>query len=213
MQRKYIFKNNTTGQEIVLPVTPRGFQIDRGTPVTTVDLYGWGEFAMPGDGMKLFSEPLEFLLPRQRYPFVFPDANLDPYYYVDFFQLASDRKQVCRFVVSGTPTICDVLIENLQYRVQDGTGDLYCTLTMHRYRTLGPAAGSTAAGATARTSTTPPQGAQSYTVQRGDTLGAICRKFYGDASLAGRLAAANGIANANIITVGKVLRVPTKTQL
>ncbi len=49
---------------------------------------------------------------------------------------------------------------------------------------------------------------QTYVVQRGDTLSAICQRFYGDSSLAYRLAGANGIANANLIHPGDVLTLP-----
>ena len=47
----------------------------------------------------------------------------------------------------------------------------------------------------------------------GDTLWGICRRYYGDGSLAWRLAAANGIANANLIRPGQVLAIPPLAQL
>lgn len=222
MLRKYIFKNNVTGQEIVLPVTPSSFQIDRGVPVQTVDLHDFGELALPGSGLKLFQEDLEFMLPRQHYPFCQPETNTDPYFYIDFFQLAGDRKQPLRFVISDTPTICDVLVENLQYGERDGTNDVYCTLTMHRYRAPGAAgkAGATASGVTtsvsagnARTSDTPPAAQQTYTIKPHDSLWTICRRFYGDGELAAKLAAYNGIKNPALIYAGNALRIPAKAQL
>lgn len=219
MLRKYIFKNNVTGQEVVLPVTPGSFQIDRGVPVETVDLHGFGEYAMAGAGMQLFSETLEFMLPRHDYPFNQPGTNLDPYYYIEFFQLTSDRRQTCRFVISDTPTICDVLLENLQYGERDGTNDVYCVLTMHRWRplgavrTVGAAAGAAAAAGQPRTNDTPPTAQQSYTIRRGDTLSSICRKFYGDANLYPKLAAFNGIANPNMIYDGHTLKIPSNDKL
>ena len=44
-------------------------------------------------------------------------------------------------------------------------------------------------------------------------LWGICRRYYGDGSLAWRLAAANGIANANLIRPGQVLTIPPLAQL
>ena len=45
------------------------------------------------------------------------------------------------------------------------------------------------------------------------TLWGICRRYYGGGSLAWRLAAANGIANANLIRPGQVLTSPPLAQL
>lgn len=219
MLRKYIFKNNVTGQEVVLPVTPGAFTIDRGVPVEAVDVHGFGEYAMAGSGMQLFTETLEFMLPRKRYPFCLPGTNLDPYYYIEFFQRTSDRKQTCRFVISDTPTVCDVLLENLQYGERDGTNDVYCALTIHRWRPLGAvrtvteSAAATVTGGQPRTSDSPPDAQQSYTIRRGDTLIGLCRKFYGDSSLYPKLAAYNGIANPHMIFDGNTLKIPPKDKL
>ncbi len=51
----------------------------------------------------------------------------------------------------------------------------------------------------------PASGGSTYVVQRGDTLGAIAGRF---AVTVQALAAANGLSNPNLITVGQVLRVP-----
>ena len=109
MLRKFIFKNNTTGQEIVLPVTPESFTIGHGNHVETVNLHTVGDYHMPG-GRTLFTCKISGMLPRRQYPFVMPGASLDPYTYIDFFEFSSDRREVCRFVISDTPTIADVLI-------------------------------------------------------------------------------------------------------
>lgn len=48
-----------------------------------------------------------------------------------------------------------------------------------------------------------------YTIQAGDTLAGIARKFLGNALRYRELAALNNIANPNIITIGQVLKIPT----
>lgn len=50
----------------------------------------------------------------------------------------------------------------------------------------------------------------SVVVARGDTLGAIARRAYGDPACAGAIARANAaqIANPNVIAVGQTLRLP-----
>jgi len=56
----------------------------------------------------------------------------------------------------------------------------------------------------------PYAGFQQYTVQPGDTLSAIARQFYGDASLYPRVfeANTNQLSNPDLIFPGQVLRIP-----
>lgn len=49
---------------------------------------------------------------------------------------------------------------------------------------------------------------QSYTVVSGDTLSAIAKRFYGNSSEYPKIAAANNIANPDLINVGQVLIIP-----
>ena len=53
---------------------------------------------------------------------------------------------------------------------------------------------------------------QTYTVQKGDTLWAIAKKFYGDGSLYPYLAKINNISNPNIIHTGQVLKIGNKAE-
>lgn len=55
----------------------------------------------------------------------------------------------------------------------------------------------------------PPLGAaQTHTVAKGETLGAIARHWYGDPKRYPEIAAANGITDPDRIQVGQVLRIP-----
>ena len=210
MLRKFIFKINTTGQEIVLPVTPESYTIDHGNHVETVNLHTVGDYNLPG-GRTLFTCTLSGLLPRKWYPFVLPEASLDPFTYIDFFEFSSDRREVCRFVVSDTPTIADVLIENWQYGERDGTNDVYYTLTLRRF--LAAQGVRTQSLDAARSAPAQTVTQQTYTVVKGDTLSAICRRFYGDASLYPALAKDNGIVNPDLIHPGQIVRLPDKASL
>ena len=132
MLRKFIFKNNVTGKEVVLPITPESFTIDHGNHIETVNLHTVGDYHLPS-GRTLFTCKISGMLPRQQYPFVFAGSSLNPYEYIYFFELTSDKKQVCRFAISDTPTIADVYIENFQYGEKDGTNDVYYTITLRRH--------------------------------------------------------------------------------
>jgi len=52
-----------------------------------------------------------------------------------------------------------------------------------------------------------------YTVQRGDSLQAIAKKFYGDSTLYKQLAEYNGLKNANMLEVGQKLDIPDRADL
>jgi LysM repeat protein len=55
--------------------------------------------------------------------------------------------------------------------------------------------------------------AQTYTVRSGDTLSKISKKLYGDPGLFQKLAYYNSICDPDVIQVGQVLEVPTKSEL
>mgnify|MGYP001851073282 CR=1 FL=1 len=215
MLRKFIFKNNVTGKEVVLPITPESFTIDHGNHIETVNLHTVGDYHLPS-GRTLFTCKISGMLPRQQYPFVFAGSSLNPYEYIYFFELTSDKKQVCRFAISDTPTIADVYIENFQYGEKDGTNDVYYTITLRRHMPVKAvqSTDSTSSEIT-NTRTTPLNIAtpQQYTIQRGDTLWSLCKKFYGDPLLYPKLAKANNIPNPDLIYDGNILIIPDKNSL
>ena len=70
----------------------------------------------------------------------------------------------------------------------------------------------TPAPAPAATMTEPQEAATTYTVQRGDTLYSLAKRFYGDGKLWTKIADANKdkVRNVNAIPVGAVLTIPPK---
>ena len=213
MARQFIFKDTETGRELVLPVTPGSYDIEHGRKAAGITMQESGDVNLPGPAVLLDTE-LTCLLPAQAYPFNQPGAGTNPWVYLEQLEKWSDAGTVLRFVVSGTPVNAAVLLDPIRYREQDGTGDLYCTIPLRGYRALAAeTTESRRTGNGARTVEAEPERAETYTVAAGDTLSAICRRFYGDASLYGRLAAANGIANPNLIHPGQVLRLPAREEL
>ena len=213
MARQFIFKDTETGRELVLPVTPGSYDVEHGRKAAGITMQESGDVNLPGPAVLLDTE-LTCLLPAQGYPFNQPGAGTNPWGYLEQLEKWSDAGTVLRFVVSGTPVNAAVLLDPIRYREQDGTGDLYCTIPLRGYRALAvETTESRQTGNGARTVEAEPERAETYTVAAGDTLSAICRRFYGDATLYGRLAAANGIANPNLIHPGQVLRLPAREEL
>lgn len=212
MQRKFIFKDIT--RELQLPVTPPSFTIEHGINVETINIHTLGDVNIAGYGT-LATIKIDCLFPAKNYPFAV--GNNDPYVYVDYFVKWCDSREVLRFIVSDTPVNIAVLVESISYSERDGTNDVYATITLREYRELETVKieklGSGNKVRIASASATTPIKASTYTVKKGDTLSAICRKFYGNASLYPKLAVANGIKNPNLIFVGQVLKIPDKSQL
>lgn len=218
MLRKMIFKYNNTGSdnELILPVTPESFEVSHGISIETVNVHALGDVNIAGYPT-LATVSISCMFPAHQYPFVVGPFNSDPYVYTRAFEQWADAKLVVRLVVTNTTINIPVLVENISYGEKDGTNDVYATISLREYRETTLVTKQSAAATQLRSSTTASpataRGAVSYTVKKGDTLSAICRKYYQDASLYPKLAKANGIKNPNLIFPGQVFKIPAKNQL
>lgn len=198
-----------------MPVTPPSFEIQESRNMETVNIYSLGDVALLGTNT-YSTIKMEFLLPAQKYPFVLIDQIVDPYAYVSTFRRFKDDGTVMRLIISGTTVNIPVRVQEMTYKEQDGTNDLYMTLTLCEYKELAAVkVESTKAGAsnTARAVETQPGTPDTYKIVSGDTLWSICRRFYNDSGMASKLAAYNGIKNPNLIYAGSTLQLPDKTKL
>ncbi|HHY27417.1 MAG TPA: LysM peptidoglycan-binding domain-containing protein [Desulfitobacterium dehalogenans] len=207
--RKFIFKDGN--RELLLPVTPPSFAIDHGIRIETIHIHTLGDVNIAGYGT-LAAIKIDCLFPARPYPFSLADEN--PYTYVKTFQKFCDKGKVIRFIIPDTPVNLPVLVESITYSERDGTHDVYASLALREYRPLsavkveqsGTENQSRPAAATVVKSSP-------YIVESGDTLSAICRKFYGDANLYPKVADANGLTNPHLIFPGQKLNMPDKSQL
>ena len=211
MQRKFIFKDNS--RELLLPITPSSFTIEHGIRIETINIHTLGDVNMAGYGTLAILK-IDCIFPAKAYPFSFDDGE-DPYSYISTFKKWCDDRLVVRFVIPDTPMNISVLIESVGYSEQDGTNDVYATITLREYRQVSAVRVESKKGSEnkSRPAATTVVKASTYTVQSGDTLSAICRKFYGNANLYSQVANKNGIKNPNLIRVGQVLSIPDKAQL
>lgn len=211
MPRQFIFKNLATGRQITLPVTPSAYTIAHSMELSVENMHGVGEVVMGGN-RKADSYSLEFMLPVRKYPFNLPGTNLNPFVYIEFFQVAANAKHTLQYMISDTPVLATVLVENITYGEKDGSGDVYCTLTLRRQVQIAGGANDTAALAR-KTEATQGQEVRQYRVVQNDTLSAICRKVYGNANLYGKVAAYNGIKNPHLIYPGQLIKLPPAERL
>lgn len=191
-----------------MPVTPSSYPMANGRAVERLDMAQTGQLALPG--LKtLFVESLEVMLPAKQYPFCTAGAVTDPKYYLELLSTWSNDGNVCRYIVSGTGINAAVLLGPIEHGEKDGTNDVYATIPLYEYRYLDEVLveqtqNTSRAVENANQKTT----ADSYTVKKGDTLSDICRRLYGDSSLAYKLATANNIKNPDLIFPDQVLTLP-----
>lgn len=211
MLRIMSFVDPAASKELVLPVTPARYLWRHPAKLETVRLDQLGEATLYG-GYAMGDCTLEdVLLPAQAYPFLVPGARAAPYEYLEALETWCDQGARLQWMVSGTPVNASVLIQEIAQGEQDGTNDVYVTITLRQWQRLETPflALSGGGAASPRDSQTGAASAKTYTVQSGDCLWALAEKYYGDGTQYKRLAAANPfITNPNLIYPGQVLTIP-----
>lgn len=208
-----IFLNTRTGEELTMPVTPPGYQVEIGRAVESLDMAQTGQINLPGPAA-LFDEEQEFLLPNGRRSYTGAGYGGDPYAVVDTLTAWSQAGDVLRYIVTETPVNFPVLLAPVRYGERGGAGDVTVRLVLRQYRSLeAESTEKTATGNRGRSAARATQAPASYTVAARDTLWGIARQTYGDGNLAHKLAAYNGIKNADLIFPGQRVTLPDKAQL
>lgn len=208
-----IFLNSKTGEQLTMPVTPPDFHVETGRSITQLDMAQTGQVNLPGLEA-LFNEQQTFLLPSSARNYTVSGYSGDPYTVVNTLTQWSLSGDVLRLIVTETPVNLPILLAPVRYGEEDGTGDVYVTLTMRQYREL--AAETTEQADTGNAGRAQPQAVKAasiYTVVRGDTMWGIARRYYGTGTLAWKLASYNGIKNANLIYPGQKVTIPDRSLL
>lgn len=205
-----------------LPVNPEEIKRTRNLNVETYQVLGTGQVSIPSYcELEEYSFEAEF--PSQDYHYVESGARADADYYEKMFRKAQKNKKPIRFIASNDITddiSVRVLVKSVESREKAGEeGDKYISLTLleHKGSSKRYVAVQTQA-ATIKQEDVPAAAApenpavtdnKSHTVQSGDTLWGIAKKYYGNGGQYQKIASANGIANPNVISVGQVLSIPS----
>ena len=204
------------GTALTLPVTPARYAWGVGRNMETIHISQLGDVYRPGGRSRFSGEALECLLPAQNYPWMEPGAIANPQYYLDILTAWAAAGEPVRYIVSGTEINTLVYLESVEWREQDGTGDVYASLWLREYTEL--AAQETAGAAATGNGARPAERSgdqKSYTIVWGDTLSAICRRYYGkySADYYNALARYNGIQNPHLIYPGTTITIPPESVL
>ncbi len=209
--RNIMFKDTETDTELVLPVTPSSFEVSHGINIETVNIHTLGDVILPGYGT-LPTFKISLMLPAKSYSFTQSGALMAPYAYIEKFEGWCDKHTPLQLIVSGTTVNKPVLMTDFTYGEKDGTGDVYATVNLREYRKL-TAVQTEPTGNQARPGGEKVNSVVQHIIKAGETLWSICRSYYGDPTLYGKLAAYNKIPNANLIIAGKTLVIPSKSVL
>ena len=201
---------------MIMPVTPESFQVSHGINMETVNIHTLGDVAIAGYPT-LASIKIDLLFPGQNYIFANFSKLQNPYTcYIDGFKNYMNNRNRMRFVISGTTINVPVKLENMDYGEKDGTNDVYATLTFRERKDLKAVQvqkQGNSVNLSRSVSSAPVKSTQSYAIRSGDTLSAICKKYYGSAGYYSLLAKYNGIKNPNLIYAGHTLKLPPASQL
>lgn len=208
------------GKKYKLPANPEEIKRSRKLNVEKYQVLGEGQVSIPTHcGLEEISFEAEF--PSQGYHYVEAGAKADADHYEKMFRKAQRNMQPVRFIASND--ISDdismmVLVEKVDAVEKAGEeGDKYISLTLLQYKAPGKRYVAVQTPAAVVKQEENAEEAQNpavtenktHTVQSGDTLWGLAKKYYGNGALYPKIASANpGIKNPNLIYDGQVLSIP-----
>ncbi|MEC1716600.1 LysM peptidoglycan-binding domain-containing protein [Schinkia azotoformans] len=205
-----------------LPVAPSKMTTKIKNQNKTINLINDGEVNILKEA-GLTEVSFDVLLPQVKYPFtIYVDGFKPATYFTDKFKKLKDSKQAFQFLVNVFSPTGKLLFDinmtvsmedyTVTYDAQNGL-DLVVSINLKEFRLYGTTkkyevrledGRQVVAAANTRTSTK--EIPKSYTVKKGDTLWAICKKQLGDGSKYHEIAKLNGIKNPNLIKPGQVIK-------
>ena len=210
------------GKKYKLPVNPEEIKRSREMHVETYQVLNAGQVSVPSYcSLEEFTFETEF--PSRSYHYLESGARADADYYEKMFRSAQKELTPVQFIASNDITddiSMRVLVTSVEAVEKAGEeGDKYLTLKLLEYKAPNkrfvavqtpaavvkkeePAAAPAPSPAVTENKT--------HTVQKGDTLWAIAKKYYGNGSQYPKIVSANpDIKNPNLIYPGQVFTIPT----
>lgn len=209
------------GKKYKLPVNPEEIKRSRQLNIENYQVLGTGQVSVPSYySLEEFGFEAEF--PSQDYHYMNSGARADADYYEKMFRKAQKNMKPIRFIASNDITddiSVMVLVKSVEAVEKAGEeGDKYLSIKLQEYKAPGKryVAVQTVTATvkqedTAAVTETNPAVTENktHTVQSGDTLWGIAKKYYGNGGQYTKIASANpDIKNPNLIYPGQVLSIP-----
>lgn len=210
------------GRTYKLPVNPEHIKRTRSLKVETYQVLKSGQVSVP-EYVELEEFTFEAEFPSTEIHYQETGSRADADYYEKMFRRAQTNKKPIRFIASNdiTDDISTLaLVKSLEVTEKAGEeGDKYISLTLQEYKAPGKRyiaintdsgmAMQEDKGAEADGQVHPSvTETKTHTVQKGDTLWGIAKRYYGNGEQYGKIATENGIVSPNVIAAGQILRIP-----
>lgn len=125
---------NNREQVIQLPIVPSSFRIPSPVNNETFTTINQGDIKLIGQrGLK--SITISSFFPSKAYPFN-RDNTYKGYEYAEIIESWIDRRLPVRLVATNTPVNILMTIDEFEYGIQDGSGDVYYTLTLSEFKEI-----------------------------------------------------------------------------
>lgn len=123
---------NNREQVIQLPIVPAEFKVQSPFSNEVFSTISQGDIKLIGQrGLK--SITLDSFFPVKDYPFL-RDRTYKGWEYVKIIEAWRRRRVPIRLIITGTPMNIAMVIDNFEYGVQDGSGDVYYSLSLSEFK-------------------------------------------------------------------------------
>ena len=203
------------------PVTPSEVICETSASISTESINDLGNVSL-FSGVELKSIPIDSFFPNKDYSFCTYSNIEKPYELVRKLETWQNNGTKLRYIVSDGYTNIPVMINSLTYQEQDGTGDVYFSLSLIEYKEikLNKTSSSDNSNSNNNATNRPTENApkpngenKTHKVVKGDSLWSIAQKYYGDGSKYPKIKEANkskypSLSKNNIIYTNMELVIP-----
>lgn len=123
-------------EKLQLPVPPASYSIKKSLNNSTVVVEGLGEVNFIGKPKLAEIPSIESFFPAQVYSFCQYSSFPTPKECTDLIEKWMASGKPIRYLVTGTSINTECSIEDFEYGEQDGTGDVYFTLTLKEHKVI-----------------------------------------------------------------------------
>lgn len=125
---------NNRAEIIQLPIVPQEFKIKSPMNNETFTTINQGDIKLFGEsGLKAIT--IDSFFPKKDYPFA-RSNQYKGWEYVEIIESWKERKLRVRLIATGTPVNIVFAIEDFEYGVQDGSGDIYYSLSLEEFKEI-----------------------------------------------------------------------------
>lgn len=198
------------------PILPTSFEISGSINTSTTNVLKLGEVIVCG-GTGLRTTEINSFFPSKQYHFCNYKDFPQPYDCVNKLKKWMEQGLILRYIITETDVNMEVIIESFKHGKQDGTNDVYFTLSLKEYKRIQISKVSinnderlSSVKDVPITKGFETKKQRTHKVGKGDSLWSLAKKYYGNGDLWKKIYDANKklIKNPDIIKDGWVLVIP-----